>query len=670
MYHYKLKAIFIIVAFLFASPFFVIAQNNDECKSTEDRRALRNYNRAMQALRNHQSSLAVDYLKKALDRDEEYADAIWRLAQIYYNKRVVKLAEKYLNQLVELCPDYNAEVYFMLANIDYGRDDYTNAIKNLETFLEDIDKIKRDSDYDDAVHMLDQARFLERILGHKVPFEPRKVQDISTDDDEYLAIISPDGEIAFFTRRMKAEPSLSSISWTERYEEKFMIAKRKNSKFDKGSVMPPPFNMMGNEGGATITARNDFLYYTVCQDVVIDGYNYKNCDIYYSRFIHGTWTKLQILDSVNISQKHTWESQPSITSDGKTLYFASDREGGYGGTDIWVVRKDDNNKWGKPENLGPNINTPGNERTPFIHTDSQTLYFSSSNRTDHEGNIHYGHKGLGGYDIFYSRMKDGEWEKAVNIGYPINSEADDHSFFVSTDGRTGYFSSNKIDETGGYNLYAFDLYPEARPRKVLFIKGEVKDDNDFPVIDATVELRNVETMDVTPVEVDSLTGKYVATAIFENDFVLTVKKPDHIYQTRYIDIDSAFFDEPVNIDFDIEKIEQGRSYQIHDINFATNIYELNAPSMRILNEFLVFLHDHPNLHIGIHGHTDSIGDAFMNMELSERRAKSVYEYLIKNGISERRLRWKGFGETEPIADNSTEEGRAKNRRTEFIIIRR
>lgn len=654
----------ILLLFLLASASLAVAQ--DPCEGTTSKKAKKCYNEAMEALRDRKSSVAINHLVEALEYDEEYGDALWRLGQLYYNKKRGQEAETFLKQLLAQCPTYNTEAYYMLGSIYFGREEYSKAVPYLEEFLKDVEKIKSDRDYDDASYLLDQAKFLADILQQKVPFEPYKVMDISTEEDEYLVIISPDGELAFFTRRTKDIPLSGSISWSDKYREQFMIATKVNGKFDKGDMMPSPFNLTGNEGGATVTARNDELYFTICSNIKVNDVVYNNCDLYYSRLFYDQWNPLEKLGN-DICGDSTWESQPSVSSDGKTLFFASDRPGGYGGSDLYVVRKDSDNQWGKPQNLGPAINTPGNEKTPFIHTDSQTLYFSSSDRADEFDSLYFGHRGLGGYDIFFTRNKDGKWSKPLNLGYPINSQSDDLGFFVSTDGATGYFSSNKIEGSGGYDLYAFNLYPEARPQKVLFIKGNIKDENDIPMTDSKIELRNVVTNEVKEVEVDSFSGKYVATAIFDYDFVLTVKKPEHIYQSRYIARDSAVFAAPSEIDFEIEKVETGKSYQLHDIYFATNSADLSKNSLFILNEFVEFLNDNGRIRVDIQGHTDDIGDDTFNQELSRRRSKSVYDYLITKGISAQRLSFQGFGESKPVADNTTEEGRAKNRRTEFVI---
>ncbi len=642
----------------------VSAQN--ECAGTSNKKAKKCYDNGLKDLRNNNTGSAINNFLRALDHEDEYADAHYRLGRIFFQQMRAKDAEKHLKRVIAICPDFNAEVYFFLARIAFGRNDYSETVTYLEEFLKDVERIKRDSDYDNAVQMLDQARFMAKVFGQKVPFSPYKVMDISTPEDEYLGIISHDGELALFTRRIKSQSGKGAVSWSEKYIEIFKMARKNKDRFDSGEPMPPPFNMSGNQGGATITARNDEIYITICNNIKLDNkLIYNNCDIYYSKLVYGDWTPLEKVEGINYD--HTWESQPSVSADGKTLYFVSDRPGGFGGSDIYVSYRDENSQWGRPVNLGSRINTPGHEKTPFIHTDSRTLYFSSADRVDESDSLHPGQRGLGGYDIFFSRNQNGVWIKPVNLGYPINSEADDLSFFVSTNGNTGYFSSNNIEGSGGYDLYAFDLYPEARPEKVLFVTGEVRDESDNPVFDSKIELRNVGTDEVIQVDVDPINARYVAIALFNNDFVLTVKKADHIYQSRLIDRDSSMFQAPVEINFEMEKVETGKSYQLHDIYFDINQYQVSEKSRFILNEFVAFLNDNPSIRVAIHGHTDNMGDDAMNLELSKRRAQSVYEYLVSRGIIPSRLSSQGFGKTRPVADNSTEEGRARNRRTEFVI---
>ena len=314
-------------------------------------------------------------------------------------------------------------------------------------------------------------------------------------------------------------------------------------------------------------------------------------------------------------------------------------------------------EWSKAINLGTAINTKGNEKSPFIHSDSQTLYFSSD-----------GIMGMGGYDIFFSRLgDDDEWSKPTNIGYPISSVDDEVGFFVSTDGKFGYFASNKYNGTGSWDLYFFELYKEAQPERVLFIKGELKNENTREPVKARIELKNAVTKKVTNIPVDSITGAYAAVVLFRNDYVLTVKKEGYAYESKYISNKDTVYDKPVKIDVDIKPIEVGATYRLNDIYFATASYELTPESKMIIDGFIEFLSETPGIKVSIHGHTDDVGNDEDNLVLSHSRAKSVYDYLIEFGINKLRLKYKGFGESKPLASNKTWGGRAKNRRTVFVI---
>ncbi|MBM3434925.1 MAG: OmpA family protein, partial [Bacteroidetes bacterium] len=339
-------------------------------------------------------------------------------------------------------------------------------------------------------------------------------------------------------------------------------------------------------------------------------------------------------------------------------YFVSERAGGLGGYDIYRTHKSEKGEWDYPVNLGSKINTAGNEKAPFIHTDSQTLYFSSD-----------GLMGLGGYDIFYSRLRDDKtWSEPVNIGYPINSFDDDVGFFVSTDGHYGYFASNKFEGFGGWDLYSFDLYGAERPEKVLIVKGRISNLKTKDFKETRVEVKNVETKKITEFEVDTVTGEYFGAVLLRNDYIMTVKKKGYVQETKYISKIDPRNTKPLTIQTEMKPIEVGKSYRLNDVYFDFNSVELKAESNVVIEEFYRFLSDNPTMRVSIEGHTDNIGSDKDNLELSQQRAKAVYERLIISGINENRIGYKGFGESRPIDTNDTEEGRAKNRRTVFVII--
>jgi outer membrane protein OmpA-like peptidoglycan-associated protein/tetratricopeptide (TPR) repeat protein len=632
----------------------------DSCTRSYDKKIEKNYDEGIDNFKKGNYTEAVRIMKGIVNKEPDFTDA-WYVLGLSYFKRTnsnFREAERDFLKVVELCPSYNVYAYYYLAEICYGSEKYDSAIRYCEVFLKDVDKIKSDKDYSRAVDLLKYSKFYLQMTRNPVPFDPKVVEGISTPENEYLPIITADNQMAFFTRESKIAGEKNTLIQSEKYKEKFMFSQlQPDGKFTQGEEMPDPFNLNDNEGGATLTVDNKTLYYTVCKYTL--NHTYYNCDIYYSEWVDGEWTPIKsVSDKINLPT--TWESQPSISADGKTLYFVSDRSGGFGGYDIYRSVKHDNGEWGTPINIGPSINSSGNEKSPFIHPDGKTLYFSSD-----------GWLGLGGYDIFYSRLNDdGTWSTPVNIGYPINSPDDEVGFFVSTDGRKGYFASNKLKGVGGWDLYSFDLYEKAKPGKVLFVSGTVTAETEFQMANTRIELKNMETKKISEIPLDSITGKYVAIAPFNNDYIMTVKKEGYVYETRYIAKIDSIYRMPAHLDLEIQHIELNKSYRINDIYFAFNSFNLTEESEAILDLLIEFLEENPTIYIEIQGHTDNIGRDADNMKLSANRAKSVYNYLISKNIGPQRLTYKGYGKTVPVASNDTEEGRAKNRRTVFVIIRK
>jgi outer membrane protein OmpA-like peptidoglycan-associated protein/tetratricopeptide (TPR) repeat protein len=639
------------------------------CK-VENKKAEKAFKEGMQARKSGNTSDALKYFNEAIDNEPEYAAAYYEIGSIFLKKNAMSqyTGKNYLTsvkrnyrKVVEICPSLDIEVYFILGDIYLEENKYDSTIYYMSEFIKDPDKIKNSAEFDHADSVVNYAKTMKELISKKVQFNPVYVKNISTPVDEYLPLISPDNEMALFVRRMKKEKSKNDGPGTpvENYQEKFMYSERgSDGEFDSGKEMPYPFNTNENQGAATITLNNNILYFVFCDYVKKTGYY--NCDICESERKDNIWGEIKNLGP-KVNKEDTWESQPSVSSDGKTLYFISDRPGGYGGYDIYSTTKDSAGKWTMPVNLGPNINTSGNEKTPYIHTDDQTLYFSST-----------GWPGLGGYDIYYSKKgKDGKFGKPINLGYPINTTADDVGFTVSTDGHYGYFASNKYNGPGGWDVYSFELYSAARPEAVRLVSGNIKDIAKNEPASAKMELKNVETKKITEIPVDSATGRYILATLVHDDYIITVKKDDYAYTSKYIskqDTEVPIAETKVKVDFDIKPIAVGESYRLNDIHFAYGSAELTQDSKLIIDDFVMYLNDHPTMKVAIHGHTDNVSGADFNLKLSEDRAKAVYDYMVSNGIDASRLSHKGFGLTQPVATNDTEEGRALNRRTEFVII--
>ena len=556
-------------------------------------------------------------------------------------------AETQALKAIELCPDNFPKAYYFLGEIAYKRKDYVNA----DIYLKKAINLQiGDPYYSDAIMLYENAKILAQIINNPVKFNPQIVKGISTQDDEYLPIISPDQELSFFTRRSD-KMSLQDITTTT--IEEFVFSKKINGDFEVGQALTYPFNLESNEGGASITIDNKILYYTKC---IRDNKGYNNCDIYYVNRENGAWSNVQEFPK-NISKIDSWESQPTVSSDGKTIIFSSDRSGGYGKMDLYEISKV-NDTWTSPKNLGSTINSNENEKSPYLHTDGKTLFFASTNFPS-----------LGGFDIFYSRKDSlGNWQKPINIGYPINTVADEISLFVSTDGNQAYFASNNLNGIGGWDIYSFGLYEGAKPERVLFLKGDLLDENKQIIEDVELEIKNLTTQEITTIKVDA--GTYVSslTLAKDDDVLITIKKEGFAFNSTYISTEDTSFNSPAALNFEMQSLEQGKSFSIENIYFDNNSYELKRATNEILIEFAKYLEVNNTLIIEINGFTDNVGNQADNQLLSENRAKAVRDLILLQGISEKRVFYNGFGESSPITSNDTEKGRGQNRRTEFKII--
>ncbi|MEN8695802.1 MAG: OmpA family protein, partial [Bacteroidia bacterium] len=353
-----------------------------------------------------------------------------------------------------------------------------------------------------------------------------------------------------------------------------------------------------------------------------------------------------------------WESQPSISSNGRILYFASDRPGGFGGIDIWKSTFTDSG-WSKPVNLGPEINTSKDEQFPFIHSDNVTLYFSSE-----------GHPGMGKSDLFVTHLRpDGKWQKPQNLGYPINTTGYDWNIVVSRDGKTAYYSSDKMpDGKGGLDIYTFELPTELRATQVSYVRGLVRDAVTKKPLQTTVVLTPLDGNATTQSYTNRSTGVFVVPLIAKKQYALTIDKKGYLFHSENFDMPEVPSDKPFEIIVDLQKVQVGKSVVLNNIFFDTDKFALKDESNKELQKLYTFLADNKDLRIEISGHTDNVGDAKYNLELSKNRAKSVYQYLVDQGIASDRLSYNGYGDTQPIADNSNKEGRAANRRTTFTVL--
>jgi len=662
---------FIIISFVvFIQPLRGYAQKEDNevkspCNEITNKKAVKLYEKGIDK-KNKSLEEKIHFLKEATDLEPDYAEALYALADGQRRTANVRgtsyeAMAKNLEKVIELCPEYNPYAYFYLAQFYLSKEKYPETIKCIKKFLAKDTNAKNDQDYNQAENILSDAEFYDRVLNRPVPFNPEPVEGVSSQFNEYLAILSLDNEMCLYTRKLPVK-SKDQVWESDKMAEVFMYSKRSDmdKPFDNGTMFGDPFSAGENYGGASLSMDNKTMYVTVCKTGKMGR---ANCDIYSTRWSdrEEAWQPLENLGS-NINTEDGWESQPTISSDGKMLIFATARAESRG-IDLFYSTKLPNGEWTKAKPISSKINSDGNEKTPFLHSDSRTLYFSSD-----------GLRGLGGYDIFFSRLNDkGEWSNPVNIGSPINTENDEYGFFVSLDGHYGYFASNaiKAKNKGGIDVYRFALYPEAKPEKVLLLKGQLKDEYGEPLTNGTVEVKDPVTKEVTELAVSPGKGTYagIVRVPKDHDLVMTVKNPNTVpVVTKITPADSVNAGKKTVKNLDLKEEGIGKTFVISDINYQTNSSKLTSDSYIILDELAEYLKEKSTIKIAVYGHTDNVGDDNANLALSTDRAFSVVEYLQSQQIDKSRLSFKGFGKTKPITDNSTPEGRLKNRRTEFVIL--
>jgi outer membrane protein OmpA-like peptidoglycan-associated protein len=639
---------------------------------TPNKKAVKLFNAAKGGTYKEKKILILEALKK----DPNYLEAFDELAQMSakkadyaYSNSEIRAMQQHDNQKViywkniyKICPEYRNFYHSKkLGDFYFGQRKFEASKKYFQTIMASPNAYKKDERY--AYNRIQDIETYINLVNDSVPFIPIKVEGPSTGHDEYLPMLSPDNRYLYFTRKM---PNEAKKAFDGGFKEQFVKSRRVGDKFSGGIPMPSPFNLGQFQGGVSISVNNKLLFITIVDVIPYRGKEragfgqmFDNADIFFSELKNGKWSKLQSIGS-NINTPTTWEAQPSISSDNKTLYFTRVSNVFGGDMDIFKTERQPDGSWGDPINLGAPINTPGDEKSPFMHSDSYTLYFSSNY-----------HIGMGGYDIFYAKMdgKSKEFTKPKNIGNPINTPKDEHGFIVSRDGDKAYFGSNEKGKD--LNIFSFELHEEARPKSVAFVSGGIQNNLGKVPEGAQILLKNTVTNEEVEAVIDTETGDYVAVITVEKDqdVLLTAKKKGFTFNSQLISSNEIVVGKPVKTaKVEIKPIEVGEAYRINDINFASNSFEITPKIVLVLNEFIDFLETNESLKVVINGYTDNVGDPIQNFDLSKNRAKAVYNYLLIEDIEASRLSFKGYGEKNPVTSNKTEVGRKSNRRTEFVIL--
>ena len=411
------------------------------------------YDAALSCYEKRQYREAAQQMRHVAGRNPKAADPqFWLGMTAVKDGFNVTAIRRYFGRCIELNPDYpHPLAHYYMGLIHYTDERYDDAVAELDRYFalaNGSDDKAVNAVYEEASNYLYWSRFLAEAVLNMAPFDPKRVQGVSSSNNEMLPFLTADGQTFYYLREVPA--STGRTFYARELEQKqwrLYFSKRLNdTAFSRGAELPPPFNGGDPEGGVSLTADGSELYYSVIRNS--GGYN--NSDIYCVRRVDGQWQQPENCGP-QVNGDRSWESQPSVSADGQTLYFASNRKGGHGGIDLWRCRRLKNGDWGRAENLGANINTAGNEKAPFLAADGHTLYFLSD-----------GWQGFGGYDVYFANLSDPYGNRPTNLGLPVNSEDDAVSFGVTTDGRQAYFAT-KQEGARSSDVYLFDLYPAARP---------------------------------------------------------------------------------------------------------------------------------------------------------------------------------------------------------------
>ncbi|MEO6523458.1 MAG: OmpA family protein [Mucilaginibacter sp.] len=626
----------LLAAILICLPVLLYAQDRQYTTSNKD--AIRNYIKARQSLDYQLYDQAIGQLTYAVGVDPNFLEAQNQLADILRLTKKTKASIAHYLKVIEVNPDFNRGVYLNIGEAEVNIADYANAQIHLQKYIKYPNINPNNKRY--AELLLSDCEFSLDALLHPVPFKPLNLgPEVNTANDEYMPVLTADEGVLIFTRKINNN-------------EDFYKSNKANNKWSVASYLSNQINTAEyNEGAQSVTQDGQYLFFTGCDRPLGLG----KCDIYVSRKVGNDWDIPYNLNApINTGN---WESQPSISSDGKTLYFVSNRKGGFGGYDIWKSTLT-NKGWGEPENLGPNVNTPFDEQSPFIHPDNNTLYFSSN-----------GWPGMGNMDVFISRRgADGQWQKPKNLGYPINTNADDSGLTLNANGDLAYFSSNILRGYGGFDIYSFEMPATLRPQMVTYVKGIVTDAKSKMPLDANVEIIDLENNKTVYQSISEQDGSFLSKLTYGKDYGLNISKKGYLFYSENFSLHGIDNKKQYKIDVPLQGIDAGNKVVLKNIFFDTNKYEIKKESKTELEKLIAFLTENTNVKIEVSGHTDDVGDDALNRTLSQNRAKAVYTYLIAQHINATRLVYKGYGKLQPIATNSTDDGRKLNRRTEFKII--
>ncbi|WP_291785305.1 OmpA family protein [Cecembia sp.] len=613
-----------------------------------DNRAIKLHEQGDDLVKNRMYDEAIEKYKASIQREANFLESYIKWGRLLLTKgnaneamEVTRRGEARAGKASErIKADFSwLKLYIFLANGQFEQ-----AIEEFDISNQLFDEnFKNSYDY---LQMKAKIDFISEQLDKKLLIEKQRLPEpINGFTLQYFPVLTADSKKLLFTKRDGLENHQTEDIYVAFYDDE-----------DGWSIpdgISEKINTPYNEGTCTISADGNILIYTSCD--APDSYG--SCDLYVAYKVNGQWQRSQNMGkSVN---SRSWDSQPSLSADGRILFFSSNRRGGYGGNDIWYSLRMEDGSWSEAKNLGPVINTAKDEVSPFIYFNNEILFFASN-----------GHEGFGGMDLFVSRVKNGEFTEPENLGYPINDHQDQFSLFITAQRDYAYYTESQYDHGKVERSYLYRFkFPEeiALGEKLVVSQGKVLNSKTGMPIDAKLSLVSLSN-DSTLYEFrsDGKTGEFMMIYPDRSFSGLYVEKKGYLPKIYNVERDSLKNQE--NLMISLIPIASGEEFVFENIFFDFDKDELRPESMSSLSRLFEFLKDNPTIKILISGHTDNVGNAAYNQSLSQRRAESVKQFLLSKGIPDTRILSEGKGDQEPIRPNDTAENRALNRRITISVL--
>ncbi len=626
--------------------------------------------------KDYKNALASYLAAQEINPDDAYLN--FKIGQTYLYSETKSKAATYIDKAYRLNPAVNPDIDYHLGIAFQNTNSFKLAIEHFERF-----KKKRQNLASIADEKIAECKVADSLSQNElnVIIENLGV-GINTPYNDYSPIISADGNTLIFTSNRTEDPARAKAN--ANFEDIF-VSYKTNNVWSVPKPISPNVNIKYNDAAASLSpdGKTLFLYYEEGEG-----------DIYTSTRNGDEWTTPKALNR-NINTSMFFETCASVTADGKTLFFASNRPGGFGELDIYMSKLDAKGDWGKAANLGPVINTPNNEDSPFIHHDGVTLYFSSD-----------GHPRLGNSDIFVTEFVNNKWKKPENMGYPLNSWEYDGFFTLSPDKKKGYFSTAKEGGLGDADIYSITfLEPKYKPKPkpaekpkatdvkpelpkheefvdaqievhkmakvVTLLKGKVIDETNAAPLAAVISLvDNVTNKVITKLSSDPVTGEFELVIPHGGNYGVATQKAGYLFNSINFNVPQFAEYQEIDTHIIMVKAEVGSKVVLRNVFFDIGKSDLKQESIAEVENIRDLLARDSHLRVQINGHTDNLGNVGSNKALSLKRASAVVNYLVQHGIAANRLSAKGYGSERPIVSNDDEEGgREINRRTEIEIIK-